>query len=57
MNLEREFEKAYREVKVYLKSNDLRTKSGKFQKDLVEQEFIASVKEIAQDWFNKRIMK
>jgi hypothetical protein len=56
-NLEHQFEKTYREVRVYLKSKDLRTKSAKLQKDLLSQEFSAHVKEIAQDWLNKRLKK
>lgn len=56
-NLERQFERAYREVKGYLKSKDLCTNSAKFQKDLVRQEFLFYVKEIAQDWLSKRPKK
>lgn len=49
------FEKAFFEVKVYIKEKDFRAKISKREVSFAKQEFLAEVKESAKKWFNKRV--
>jgi len=48
-------EKAFKEVKQYLKGIDMRTKGSKLEFSLAKQEFLAELEDLASDWFAQRV--
>lgn len=49
------FEKAYSEVKNLIRVKDKKTKEYKYDIVVAKQEFLAEVKEKAEEWFDKKI--
>jgi len=48
-------EKAFKEVKQYIKSTDRRTKSSKLEFSLAKQEFLAELEDLASEWFTQKV--
>jgi len=49
------FEKAFREVREFVKAKDRRTRQAKREIDIAKQEFLAEVQEQAEHWFDNKI--
>lgn len=48
-------EKAFKEVKQYLKSVDRITKGSKLEVSLAKQEFLAELEDLASTWFTQKV--
>ena len=48
-------ERAFNEVKGFIKEKDRRRKESRWEMSLAKQEFLAEVKEAAEGWFDRRI--
>jgi hypothetical protein len=48
-------EKAFKEVKCFLKTTDQRTRSAKDEYRLARQEFLAELEDLATKWFKEKV--
>jgi hypothetical protein len=51
----KEFEKAFKDVKEFIKTKDKRLKKSKREKALAKQEFLAEIKVKASIWFDNKV--